>query len=82
MRDQAFADLGDTDPPTAASTCHGARARRHDHRRSNDVVDRNDPTGPAVENIREVTGTVKVPCYMTDPDGAGGRRSRAIRGAS
>ena len=85
MRDQAFADLGDTD-----LTDGGRRRRTRRSSRStrttamtirsighgNGVVDFPDATTPndrGAENIREVTGTVKVPCYMTDPDGDGAR---------
>jgi len=70
MRDQAFADLGDTD-----LTDGGVDGAAPQFTINPDgVVDFPNATTPndhGAENIREVTGTVKVPCYMTDPDGAG-----------
>ena len=43
--------------------------------------DATTPTDHGGENIREVTGTVKVPCYMTDPDGDGGPLNACDPGA-
>lgn len=67
MRNDAFAKLGDTnltdgtiqgDSPEYAIT---------------GVTDYPSSTasGRGVEYVRTVEGTIKVPCYMTDPDGAG-----------
>ncbi len=71
MRDQAFADLGDTN-----LTDGGVDGAAPDFTiNPGGVVDFPDETTPndhGAENIREVTGTVKVPCFMTDPDGAAG----------
>ena len=64
MRDQAFADLGDTN-----LTDGGVDGTSPDFNVT-DVKNVADLAGHP-ENIREVTGTVKVPCYMTDPDGGG-----------
>ena len=86
MRDQAFADLGDTDLTdggTAIGPVDGDSPQFTINPNDGDddvdgpdgVVDFPDATTPndhGAENIREVTGTVKVPCYMTDPDGDGG----------
>jgi len=79
MRDQAFADLGDADltdggvdgtsPQFTINPNDGDPANGPDG-----VVDFPDATTPndhGAENVREVTGTVKVPCYMTDPDDGG-----------
>ncbi|MEZ5155024.1 MAG: hypothetical protein R2718_02830 [Solirubrobacterales bacterium] len=69
MRDQAFADLGDAD------LTDGGVDGDSPGFTVTDVTDyplTPAPTsGRGVQNIREVTGTVKVPCYMTDPDGDG-----------
>ena len=69
MRDQAFADLGDT------NLTDGGVDGDSPEFTVTDVTDyplTPTPTsGRGVQNIREVTGTVKVPCYMTDPDGGG-----------
>ena len=70
MRDQAFGDLGDIDltdggvdgdSPEFTINAGGIV----------DFPDANTPNDHGAQNIREVTGTVKVPCYMTDPDGGG-----------
>ncbi|MCL4287453.1 MAG: hypothetical protein KJ006_07390, partial [Thermoleophilia bacterium] len=57
-------DLGNTDPGDDDPNGDGP----------NGVIDFPDATTPndrGAENVREVTGTVRVPCYMTDPDGGG-----------
>ncbi|MFN8112451.1 MAG: hypothetical protein U0R51_04550 [Solirubrobacterales bacterium] len=73
MRDQAFADLGDTD------LTDGGVDGDSPEFTITDVTDYPlTPTpvsGRGVQNIREVTGTVKVPCYMTDPDGGGSAKA-------
>ena len=80
MRNQAFADLGDAD--LTDGTVDGDAPRFTINPNDGDpdngpdgVVDFPNATTPndhGAENVREVTGTVRVPCYMTDPDGAGG----------
>ncbi len=70
MRDQAFADLGDTD--LADGGVEGTSpAFTINPGGVVDFPDANTPNDRGAQNIREVTGTVKVPCYMTDPDGGG-----------
>jgi hypothetical protein len=91
MRDQAFADLGDTDltdggvdgaapqftiNPNDGDPSSPSDSEAYDPNGDgpNGIVDfpsATTPTDHGGENIREVTGTVKVPCYMTDPDGDG-----------
>jgi hypothetical protein len=66
MRDQAFADLGDT------NLTDGGVDGASPSFTVTDTTDFPTATGHGVENIREVSGTVEVPCFMTDPDGAGG----------
>jgi hypothetical protein len=79
MRDQAFDRLGDTDltdggvdgaaPEFTINPNDGDESNGPDG--SVDFPDATTPNDHGAENLREVTGTVKVPCYMTDPDGAG-----------
>ncbi len=79
MRDQAFADLGDTDltdggvdgaspqftiNPNDGDPSNGPTA-------SSTSPTRPPPTTTAPRTSARSTGTVKVPCYMTDPDGGG-----------
>ena len=79
MRDQAFDDLGDTDLTDGGVDGNSPQftINPNDDDPSNGpdgIVDFPDATTPndhGAENIREVTGAVRVPCYMTDPDGGG-----------
>ncbi len=79
MRDQAFADLGDADLTDGGvdGTSPGFTINPNDGDPGNgpdgvvDFPDAATPNERGAENIREVTGTVSVPCYMTDPDGGG-----------
>ncbi len=66
MRDQAFADLGDTD------LTDGGVDGTSPQFNVTAVTDYPTPAGRGVEDIRQIEGTVRVPCFMTDPDGAGG----------
>ncbi len=70
MRDQAFADLGDTNL-TDGGVEGGSPNFTINPGGIVDFPDANTPNDRGAQNIREVTGTVEVPCYMTDPDGAG-----------
>lgn len=100
MRDQAFADLGDTDltdggvdgnaPQFTINPNDGDLSNTDPSDDDpngdgpNGVIDFPDATTPndhGAENIREVTGTVKVPCYMTDPDGPSGPKGPCDPGA-
>lgn len=67
MRNDAFAKLGDTN--LTDGTVQGTAP---DYTIT-DVQDfaSNTVSGRGVEYVRTIEGTVKVPCYMTDPDGGG-----------
>jgi hypothetical protein len=70
MRDEAFAGLGDTDlaDGVVQGTAPGFTVTSVQNFEPTD-------TGPLPEDAdmaRRVEGTFTVPCYMTDPDGAGG----------
>jgi hypothetical protein len=70
MRDQAFDDLGDTDL-TDGGVDGDSPQFTINPGGVVDFPDANTPNDHGAQNIREVTGTVKVPCYMTDPDAGG-----------
>jgi hypothetical protein len=76
MRNQAFADLGDTD-----LTDGGVDGDSPQFTITNVDTDTELPAGREVEDIRQVEGTVKVPCYMTDPDGPSGPKQPCDPGA-
>ena len=79
MRDQAFEELGDTD-----LTDGGVEGDAPEVEITGTVDYAPSPVpadGRGVQNIREVTGTVKVPCFMTDPDGPGGPAAPCDPGA-
>jgi hypothetical protein len=66
MRNDAFAKLGDS------SLTDGTVQGNAPNYSITSVTDYPTATGNGVEDIRRVDGTVEVPCYMTDPDGASG----------
>lgn len=67
MRNDAFAKLGDTNltDDTVQGTAPDYTITDVQNYPSNTV------SGRGVEYVRTIEGTVKVPCYMTDPDGGG-----------
>jgi len=69
MRDQAFDDLGDTDLTDGG--VEGDAPTFAVEGVTDYPLSPVPTSGRGVQNIREVTGTVSVPCYMTDPDGSG-----------
>lgn len=67
MRNDAFAELGDTNltDGTVQGTAPDITIDTVTDYPSDTV------SGRGVEYVRTVEGTIKVPCYMTDPDGGG-----------
>jgi hypothetical protein len=64
MRDDALADLGDTTPGNGVPEGQAPDFQV--------VTVTNNTVGDDARMARRVQGTFTVPCYMTDPDGAGG----------
>ncbi len=67
MRDDAFAKLGDTN--LTDGTVQGTAPDYTITDVQNYPSD--TASGRGVQYVRTIEGTVKVPCYMTDPDGGG-----------